>query len=223
MSFTELEALHIDSVEILGALDCSPEQKAALSNKIRLYRKGWPRYPLVRTGLQVHEGVGRHVDFFIAPGSQSNNRHSFRLEVRPASLDQETTKARETSINEFHQLLDVLECIQSLEIECRAHAHVNWEYEPGSYETLIELPMLTTMGDEMPFDYVSGLRFVKESQVGRTAVILDTMRNGVLLASAQIPLENPKPSLDLLDHVTHDAVSLIEKYVNVRLAEQIER
>ncbi len=204
-----LRELHIESLEVIGNLECGDEQAAALTERVQLYQKGWPRYRFERSGQQSRNGYIRNIDLSIIP--DKTGHHPVRLSARPAPSRRSATKPSKA----FREMLSVLDIIETLGVEATVHAHVNWEYERGTFETLINLPTFRTSG-EMPFDYISGLRFVKRTGPEHTAVILDIRRSGGLLATAQMHLEDHRLSLDSLDDVIYGATSLIQDFVKER-------
>ena len=120
-----------------------------------------------------------------------------------------------SSTKSFRELVDVMDCIKTLGIKATVHAHVYWEYEKDSYETLIKLPTLRTTG-EMPFDFISGMRFVKKVDNDFQAFVLDTQRSGQLTVSATIPLEEHSISLETIDHILDKAAILVRDFVTER-------
>ena len=208
----DLEALDIVSLTIFGFFECSPEQEAALTEKVRTYRKGWPRSPLTKIGLDVHEDFERHVDFSLRRGPRRSGLIQVRLQAHPLEDGSLTRRTRERQSREFQELSDVMTFIEHMDIETRCHAHVNWEYEPGSYDTIVKLPMLVTSGPGLPFEHISGVRFIRQSEGGDISIIIDRARGGRLVATAQIPLSN-NLSLALVDEVTLMAAQIIEDFV----------
>ena len=108
-----------------------------------------------------------------------------------------------------------MDSIEVLDIEAVVHAHAYCRYEKGSFETLINLPTFRTTG-EMPFDYVSGMRFVKMIGEEPFGVVLDTNRSGELSVSAQIPLKTRRLSLDSIELVLEKTSSLVGNFVTER-------
>lgn len=208
----DLEALHIVSVAILGSITCDPEQEQALSEKIRVYRKGWPRHPLTRLGLDIRDGFTRHVDFSITRPPRRSGLLRVRLQVHQLTNENTSRRSRDKRILEFHELSDVMDHIEGMDIKVRCHAHVNWAYEPGSHEAIMKLPMLSTSGDILPFESITGVRFKKPSEDGDISIVIDTTREGGIVATAQIPLSDGL-SLSLIDEVIVMSSELIEDFV----------
>lgn len=208
----DLKALNIVSVSLFGLINCADEQRAGLTEKIRKYRKGWPRHPLKGVGLDVYDGFARHVDFSISRRRQHPETIQIRLEVHQLPTRIPTPRAEAKQRATMEELTDIMTYIENAGLDSRCHAHVSWDYEPNSHDTVIKLPMLLTSGHNMPFEFISGARFIQPSQSGDISIIIDTNREGRLVATAQIPLLRGI-SLKLIDEVVDIALDIIKDFV----------
>ena len=202
---------NIESVDIVGFLDCS-EKNVEFSERLQLYQKGWPRHRFLRRGYQPHDGTTRRVELLIEADTETDySFHDISLTANLADNLEPTGRLPKS----FREILDVIDSIEALDIEAFVHAHVFWRYEKDSFETLINLPTFRTTGG-MPFDYVSGMRFVKMIGEEQLAVVLDTKLSGELSVSAQIPIRDHRISLKSIDIVLDRASNLIGDFVTER-------
>ena len=208
----DLAALDIVSVNIIGSIECNPEQEAALTARIRTYRKGWPRTPLMKVGLDTYEGFERHVEFSLRRLSRRSGVMQVRLQAHPLEDRDLSPRSRKKQIAEFSQISDLMDFIEGMDAETHCHAHVNWEFEPGSYETIIRLPLFETGKSKLPFEHISGVRFIRRSEDGEISIIIDRARSGDLMSTVQIPLSR-ELSLKLIDDVTIMATQIIDDFV----------
>ena len=210
---TDFEELHIVSVSVIGILRCDPQQQTELTTEIQKHRKSWPRYSLKRLGLAVCEGFAKHIDFSLMRGRKESQNIRARLEVHQvASLASMPARSRNKQLRALDDIADILGAIERSDIQSQCHAHVSWDYEPGSHTTIIDLPMLHTAGSAMPFDFISGVRFIRESSLGDISVIVDATREGRLIATAQIPLDD-NLSLPLVDKVAKQATDIVGDFI----------
>lgn len=209
----DFSELNIVSVTLFAILDCNEQQRADLSDKVRVYRKGWPRYPLKRLGIDLcSQGTPRHVDLTVSRSPRNASIIRVRLQIHQVATGQLSANARSKQLAAFEEVVDIVDHIESANIASRCHAHVSWDYEPNTHETIIKLPMLSTSGLTLPFDFVSGVRFIKSSESGDISIIIDTNREGRLVATVQIPLQFSL-SLGLIDNVVQMSSEIIEGFV----------
>lgn len=208
----DLDALHIVSVTIYALLRVTPEQETTLSEKIRTYRKGWPRHPLVKLGINEHEGIMHHMDFSITHMPRPSRQIRLQLQVHQMTTERISRRSREKQVAVFNEISDVIGYIEGMNLEARCHAHINWNYEPKTHETIIRLPMLASGGDTLPFEFISGVRFIKPSEHGDISIIVDTNRAGRLVVTAQIPLSDGI-FLKKIDEVVQMSTDIIKDFI----------
>ena len=209
----DFQELHIQSLHILAFLGCNPGQEEAITEKIRTYRKTWPKRPFGRLGLHEADGSARHVELSITRHARSSRRIHVSLEIHPVLNDKmPRSRQRQKQIAEFDEISDVLSHIASLDVRTRCHAHIKWEFDPAKHESIIKLPMLSTGGGKLPFDCISGVRFRRRSENGDMSIIVDANQGGELGVVAHIPLAG-QISLGLVDELSHSASEIIGEFI----------
>ena len=200
------------SATILGVFQYALEDEEALTEKIRSYRRGWPRFPLTRLGLDVQNEFMRHVELSVTHGPRNSRRIRVRLHCHVATDERLPNRTRERQIASFGEISDVMGHIESMNLEGHFHAHVNWSFESGTRESILKLPMLSTSGKNMPFESISGVRLKRSSPEGEISVILDSTEEGDLAATMQIPLRI-NLSLGMVDDVLLMSDEIIREFV----------
>lgn len=209
----DFKALHIRSLLISAFLTCGPEEEKAVSEKIRGYMKGWPRSTFSRFGLHVNDGFARHADLSVRRRPWPSRLIHVSLDVHRVPNDKMPRAARlKREIAVFDEISDVLSHIETLDVGTRCHGHVTWEFDPGTHESIIKLPMLSTTGGRLPFDSISGVRFTKQSEDGDISIIVDRYPSGAMGVVAQMPLRD-RVSLRLVDEVALGSSKMIEEFI----------
>ena len=207
----DMAALDIVSATIFGAFQYDPEEEEALTEKIRSYRKGWPRSPLNRLGLDIQHEFMRHVEFSVTRGPRNSRRIRVRLHCHVATDERIPKRTRERQIVSFGAISDVMGHLEGMNLEGHCHAHLNWRFESGTRESILKLPMLSTGGRNMPFESVSGVRLKRSSPEGEISVILDSTVEGGLAATMQVPLRS-NLSLGMIDDVLQMSDGIIREF-----------
>ena len=184
----DMALLNVVSVTIFGVFQYDSGEEDALTEEIRSYRKGWPRSPLNRLGLDVQPEFKRHVEFSVTRGPRNSRRIRVRLHGHVATDERLTKRARERQIVSLQEISDVMGHLEGMNLAGHCHAHVNWSFDAGTREPILKLPLLSTSGSSMPFESISGVRLKRPSPEGEISVILDSTAEGGLSATMQIPL-----------------------------------
>ncbi len=209
---TTLAERGIESVLLTSRL-MQPREADALKRHLQEYQKQWPRRGFRRTGHYTRSTGEWIVHLTVVRQRSSARDIRVRLEVHPAedgSLGD--LEVREIEGQETKELQDVLRFIVNLNTEISCHVHVDWEFEPGSRDCVIKLPMLVTAGGKLPFTSISGVRFRKATEDDVGSIIVDSDSEGGMHVTAIFSLATA-PSLDAVDRAISRGTALLEDLV----------
>lgn len=206
---TTLVERGIESVLLISHLN-DPSDVGALKDCLQEYQKQWPRTSFRRTGRHEHATGNWAVRLSVAQRRPSLQEIRIRLDVRPA--EDSVPRSSESTTIRAQELRAVVQFIAGLDVKASCHVHVDWEFEPGSHECVIKLPMLVTAGNKLPFEAISGVRFKKSIEEDVGSVIVDSDTEGGMHVTAVFSLAG-LPSFDAVERAVSRGTMILEDLV----------